>query len=110
LAGITAVLHQARTQVEALRRAAAHGERVAVPADRMHAYFPSRSAAPTAGELHVADVRWQAALERGRRYRDEAQAQVGPLLRPAETAQRLGVSESRHGQQVASAGQVARAA
>jgi hypothetical protein len=58
----------------------------------MDAYFPPRSAAPTAGELHLADARWQAALERGRRYRDEAQAQVGPLLTPAETAQRLGVS------------------
>jgi hypothetical protein len=29
---------------------------------------------------------------RERRYRDEAQAQVGPVLTPAETAQRLGVS------------------
>jgi hypothetical protein len=92
LAGITAVLHQTTAQVQALRRAAARGEAVTVPADRLHAYFPPRSAAPTAGELHVADARWQAALERGRRYRAEAQAQVGPLLTPAETAQRLGVS------------------
>ena len=46
LAGISAVLHQATTQVQALRRAAARGETVAVPADRLHAYFPPRSAAP----------------------------------------------------------------
>ena len=92
LAGITAVLQQATAQVQALRRAAARGQTVTVPADRMHAYFPPQAAAPTAGELHVADARWQATLERGRRYRDEAQAQVGPLLTPAETAQRLGVS------------------
>ena len=64
LAGITAVLHQATAQVQALRRTASRGEKVAVPADRMHAYFPPRSAVP----------------------------KVGPMLTPAETAQRLGVS------------------
>jgi transposase-like protein len=87
------VLHQATAQVRALRiRAAPRGETIVVPADRMHAYFPPPPEAPTADDLHAADARWQDALERGRRYRDEAQAQVGPLLTPAETAQRLGVS------------------
>src|SRR5438105_14949411 len=40
LAEITAVLHQATTQVEALPRAASPGETVAVPTDRMDTYFP----------------------------------------------------------------------
>ena len=40
LAGITAVPLQARTQVQALRRAALRGQTVIEPADRPHAYFP----------------------------------------------------------------------
>jgi transposase-like protein len=65
---------------------------VAAQAERMGRYFPAQPEAPNADDLRLADERWQAARERGRRYHAEAQAQVGPLLTPAETAQRLGVS------------------
>lgn len=65
---------------------------VATQAERMGRYFPTQPEAPNADDLRLAGERWQEARERGRRYRAEAQAQVGPLLTPAETAQRLGVS------------------
>ncbi len=95
LPGISAVLHQAAAQVEALRmRGDVHSAAfvIPIPPERMRAYFPTPAEAPSADALRLADECWQAARERGRRYRAEAQAQVGPLLTPAETAQRLGVS------------------
>lgn len=95
LPGISAVLHRAAAQVEALRtRGNVHPAAfvIPIPRERMHVYFPTPPEAPNADDLRLADERWQEARERGRRYRAEAQAQVGPLLAPAETAQRLGVS------------------
>ena len=55
-------------------------------------YFPERPPQPNGEDLRLAEERWQAAAARGKRYRAEAQAQVGPLLTPAQTAARLGVS------------------
>ncbi len=92
LAGIAAVLQQAVTRVSSLRaRTIARGE-ITVSPERMRLYFPTPSEEPSADELREADERWQEALERGRRYRSEALEQAGPLLTPAETARRLGVS------------------
>ena len=51
LAGITAVLHQATAQVQALRRAAARGETVTVPADRRHAYLSADGGTATRRRL-----------------------------------------------------------
>ena len=93
LAGVTAVLHQAMASLQSLRPASSIGADTAnIPTERMRMYFPPKQGQPSSDDLHTADERWQMALERGRRYRDEARAQVGPLLTPSETAQRLGIS------------------
>jgi hypothetical protein len=88
LAAVGSVLHQAAAAVEALIAAPS----AAPAATQRLEYFPPSATAPTAAELEEADRRWQEALARGRHYRDEARAWVGPLLTPAQTAERLGVS------------------
>lgn len=93
LPSISAVLRQAVAQVEALRmRAVTPPETIVIPPERQRVYFPTPAEAPRADDLREADERWQAARERGRRYRAEAQDAAGPLLTPAETVRRLGVS------------------
>jgi hypothetical protein len=72
---------------EALKAADASehsGGQAASPARR------GRQVAPA--ELEAADAAWSAAEERGRRYRDDALAELGPVLGPGEVARRLGVS------------------
>jgi hypothetical protein len=59
------------------------------------AYFPVASALPPAvgrREMAESDRGWAVAFERGKRYRDAALREVGPVLTPAEVAARLGVS------------------
>ncbi|MGH2408863.1 MAG: hypothetical protein ACRDGS_00705 [Chloroflexota bacterium] len=87
LAAVNGLLHQTITAVESLLVSPA-GD---LPEQRRK-YFPPPPPSPDAERLRIADERWRAAQARGRRYRAEAQAQVGPLLTPAQTAERLGVS------------------
>ncbi len=88
LAAVGSVLHQATIAVESLL---APRSLPLTPEQRQH-YFPPRGPAPTAANLRSADERWQEALIRGRRFREEARAQVGPLLTPTQTAAQLGVT------------------
>jgi hypothetical protein len=88
LATINGLLHQATTAVESLLVSPAAN----LPEERRRLYFPPPAPAPDAEQLRIADERWREAQARGRRYRAEAQAQVGALLTPAQTAERLGVS------------------
>jgi len=88
LAVVSRLLHQATAGVEALLT----DQAVSLTAERRQQYFPPRFPEPTERDLREAETRWQEALERGQRYRTEAQAQVGPLLTPAQTAEWLGVS------------------
>lgn len=93
LAGVSSVLHQAMASIQSLRPASStDGDTIAISAEQRQLYFPPRQDRPSGDDLRTADARWQMALARGRRYRDEARAQVGPLLTPSEAAQRLGVS------------------
>jgi hypothetical protein len=88
LAAVNGLLHQATAAVESLLASPV----VELPEDRRRLYFPPPAPSPDAEQLRIADERWREARARGRRYRVDAQAQVGPLLTPAQTAERLGVS------------------
>ena len=87
LAALGDVLHRAAVDVESLLTPT-----TPLTPEQRRAYFPPRDTAPDADGLREAGERWREALARGRRFRDEARAQVGPLLTPAEAAARLGVS------------------
>jgi hypothetical protein len=68
-----------------------------LPAEQRQRYFPlqrSPRGEVAADQLQVADAGWQEARERGRRYRDQAQAEIGELLTPRAVAHRLGVSRT----------------
>lgn len=88
LAAVGSLLHEATVAVEAL----APEPPPALEFTGFRHYFPERPPQPNAEDLRLGEQRWQAAAARGKRYRVEAQAQVGPLLTPAQTAERLGVS------------------
>jgi hypothetical protein len=88
LAAVNGLLHQTTAAVESLLSSPI----IDLPNERRRLYFPPPAPAPDAGQLRIADERWREARARGRRYRADAQAQVGPLLTPAQTAERLGVS------------------
>ncbi|MBI3977578.1 MAG: hypothetical protein HY331_05260 [Chloroflexi bacterium] len=93
LEAVHVVLNQATAAIEAMHPHGAHAVEIA-PALRQQ-YFPvtapaHRTVSPH--ELREAEARWDAALERGRRYRAEAIAWLGPALAPGEVAERLGVS------------------
>jgi hypothetical protein len=88
LAAVNGMLHQTTTAVESLLASPATD----LTAERRQMYFPPPATSPDAEQLLIAADRWRAAQGRGRRYRTEARAQVGPLLTPAQTADRLGVS------------------
>lgn len=69
--------------------------KVAVSPEQMASYFPAaessrREISPE--EREKADAHWAAARERGRRYRDEALAQIGPTLTPGQVSERLGLT------------------
>jgi hypothetical protein len=88
LAAVNGLLHQATAAVESLLSSSV----IDLPEERRRLYFPPVAPAPDAEQLRIAEERWREARARGRRYRADAQAQVGPLLSPAQTAERLGVS------------------
>ncbi len=93
---IHGVLTEAATVVEAIgaQRASA-GYMIDLPAERRRLYFPQHvddQRPPTSDEMARADAGWRERRAEGRRFRDEALAQLGPALTPAETAARLGVS------------------
>lgn len=88
LAAVNGLLHQTTAAVESLLSSPI----IDLPDERRRLYFPPPALAPDVEQLRIADERWREARARGRRYRADAQAQVGPLLTPAETAERLGVS------------------
>ncbi len=93
---IRGALTEAATVVEAIgARRASGGYVVDLPAERRRLYFPRHvddQRPPTGDELARADAGWRERRAEGRRFRDEALAQLGPALTPAETAARLGVS------------------
>ena len=93
---IRGVLVEAVHAVEALGARQASGAFVVdVSADRRRLYFPHHTddqRQPTNDELARADAGWRERRAEGHRFRDEALAQLGPVLTPAETAARLGVS------------------
>ncbi len=96
LPAIRGVLTEAATAVEAIGVQHASGAYVVdLPADRRRLYFPHRAdeqRPPTAEEIARADAGWHERRIEGRRFRNEALAQLGSVLTPAETAARLGVS------------------
>jgi hypothetical protein len=69
---------------------------VKLSARRKGEYFPKQEAAgePSAQEIDEADAYWRGAAAQQTRFRDEALAQVGPLLPPKLVAERLGVSRA----------------
>ncbi len=93
---IRGVLMEAATAVEAIGARQASGEYVVdLSAQRRRLYFPSHvdeQTPPTGDEMAHADAGWRERRAEGRRFRDEALSQLGPVLTPAETAARLGVS------------------
>jgi len=93
---IRGVLTEAATMVEAIGAQQASGGYVAdLPAERRRLYFPRHvddQRPPTGDEMARADAGWRERRVEGHRFRDEALAQLGPVLTPAETAARLGVS------------------
>jgi hypothetical protein len=93
---IRSVLAEAATAVEAISMQQTSGGFVVdVPADHQRRYFPhhvDQQRQPTNDELARADAGWRERRADGRRFREEALAQLGPVLTPAETAARLGVS------------------
>lgn len=96
LPSIQGVLSEAVAAVEAIgERAATGGHVVEVSDDLRRLYFPHLSweqRPPTSDEVARAEAGWHRRRAQGRRFRDEALAQLGPVLTPAETAERLGVS------------------
>lgn len=93
---VRGVLMEAATAVEAISaQQASGGYMVDLPAERLRLYFPRRvdeQRPPTSDEMTRADTGWRERRAEGRRFRAEALAQLGPVLTPAETAARLGVS------------------
>ncbi len=93
---IRGVLTEAATVVEAIgAQRASGGYVVDLSVERRHLYFPRHvddQRQPTGDEMARADAGWRERRAEGRRFRDEALAQLGPALTPAETAARLGVS------------------
>jgi hypothetical protein len=59
-------------------------------------YFPRDGAAtePGARDIAEAEVYWEEAAARQPGFREEALAQIGPLLTPREVGERLGVSRA----------------
>jgi transcriptional regulator with XRE-family HTH domain len=88
LAAVNGLLRKTASAVESLLASPT----VDLSEERRSQYFPPAGPVLDTEQLRVADERWQEARARGRRYRAEAQAQVGPLLTPSQTAERLGVS------------------
>ena len=88
LAAVGSLLREATVALEAL----APEPRSSLGSEGNRHYFPERPPQPNAEDLRVTEERWQDAAARGKRYREEARARVGPLLTPAQTAERLGVS------------------
>lgn len=64
--------------------------------NRKGEYFPKEETVgePSAHEIHEADAYWEEAVVQQPRFREEALAQVGPLLPPREVAERLGVTRA----------------
>lgn len=93
---VRGVLTEAATAVEAIgAQRASGGYVVDLPAERLSVYFPRHvddQRPPTSDEMARADAGWRERLAEGRRFRNEALAQLGPVLTPAETAALLGVS------------------
>lgn len=96
LSSIRGVLTEAASAVEAIGTRQASGAYVVdLSEERQRLYFPRHvddQRPPTDDEMARADAGWQERRAEGRRFRDEALAQLGPALTPAETAARLGVS------------------
>jgi hypothetical protein len=92
------VLHQAVAQLEGILRAKGTGApNRPVSDERPRPYFPLHTSPRreiSAQQLQAADAGWYEARQRGQRYREQAQAEVGQLLTPREVAQRLGVSRA----------------
>jgi hypothetical protein len=93
---IRSVLAEAATAIEAISVGqAAGGFVVDIPPDRQRLYFPHHvedQRQPTGDEVARADAGWRERRVEGRRFREEALAQLGPVLTPAEAAAHLGVS------------------
>lgn len=96
LVAVRSVLRAASEAVQGIQSRSRSGAyEIPVLPERARAYFPITAHADrtvTPEELRTADTRWGAALERGQRYRQDALAQVGPVLTPGQVAERLGVS------------------
>ena len=96
LAQVRSVLVNALDAVRAIRPADQTGAYVLpVTPELSRTYFPvseSPQRKVTPVEMAQADDQQGKALERGRRHRDEALAQLGPVLTPKQVSERLGVS------------------
>jgi hypothetical protein len=84
---VDALLDQAIRAAESVR---APGEQL--DPIQLHEYFPPPAPLPTAPDVQQAKRDWRDAFARGRRYRETAFNQVGPLLTPAQVLDRLGIS------------------
>ncbi len=93
---IRGVLTEAATVVEAIgAQRTSGGYVVDLPVEHRRLYFPRHvddQRPPTSDEMARADAGWRERRAEGRRFRDEALAQLGSMLTLAETAARLGVS------------------
>lgn len=96
LPAIRTVLTRAVAAVESIgTRHAAGAYVVDVPDDRMRVYFPHRvgeGRLPTAPEMEHAAAGWMARRAVGHRLRDEAVAQLGPVVAASDAAGRLRVT------------------
>jgi hypothetical protein len=96
LAELRAVLLRASEAIRAVQADVGSGAYVVpLSPDRMRTYFPVTEwppREPTSDAIREADARWAAALYRGRRHRQQALEQLGPVLTPRQVAERLGVS------------------
>lgn len=93
-----AVLHGAVAQLEEIVRTRAAAGAGGAPSDELlRHYFPLQDSPRrdiATAQLQAADAGWQDARQRGRRYRDQARAEIGELITPGEVALRLGVSRA----------------
>jgi hypothetical protein len=90
------ILQDATARIEEAATAGQSGAVVVkLSAKRQAEYFPKETfTEPTAVETKEVESYWNQAIEHQPRFRNEALAQIGPLLPPRDVAERLGVTRA----------------